>query len=80
MRGSPKGGSTQKRHPKLPRDLTLPIDRTRTLRKNVRMGQIRQTIPDDLHRWLKARAAEAGMSLQDYLIRLVQEAKDKEQQ
>jgi predicted HicB family RNase H-like nuclease len=44
------------------------------------MGQIRQTIPDDLHRWLKARAAEAGVSLQDYLVRLIQEAKDKEQQ
>jgi len=29
--------------------------------------QIRK-IPDDLHRWLKSRAALAGMSLSDYLL------------
>ncbi len=33
------------------------------------MGMIQlRNVPDDLHRKLKARAAEAGMSLSDYLI------------
>jgi antitoxin FitA len=32
------------------------------------MLQIRH-VPDDLHRQVKARAAEAGMSLSDYLLR-----------
>jgi len=35
------------------------------------MIQLRH-VPDDLHRKLKARAAMAGMSLSDYLIREVQ--------
>lgn len=56
------------------------LDNTRTLRNTVCMGQIRQGIPDDLHRWLKVQAAEAGVSLKDYLIRLLNEAKDKEKQ
>ena len=34
------------------------------------MGMIQiRNVPDDLHRKLKARAAEAGMSLSDYLLR-----------
>jgi plasmid stability protein len=32
------------------------------------MIQIRN-VPDDIHRTLKARAAEAGMSLSDYILR-----------
>ena len=32
------------------------------------MIQLRN-VPDDLHRKLKARAAEAGMSLSDYILR-----------
>ena len=32
------------------------------------MIQIRN-VPDDIHRRLKVRAAEAGMSLSDYLLR-----------
>ncbi len=32
------------------------------------MIQLRN-VPDDLHKKLKARAAEAGMSLSDYLLR-----------
>lgn len=54
------------------------LDNSRTLRNTVCMGQIRQEIPDDLHRWLKVRAAEAGLSLKDYLIQLIQEAKEKQ--
>jgi antitoxin FitA len=35
------------------------------------MGMIQiRNVPDDLHRRLKARAAEAGMSLSDYLLRM----------
>lgn len=36
-----------------------------------RMVQIRH-VPDDVHRELKARAARAGMSLSDFLLREVQ--------
>ena len=36
------------------------------------MIQIRN-VPEDLHRKLKARAATAGMSLSDYLLREVRE-------
>ena len=35
------------------------------------MIQIRN-VPDDLHRKVKARAAMAGMSLSDYLLREIQ--------
>ncbi|MBO0764747.1 MAG: hypothetical protein J2P50_09185 [Hyphomicrobiaceae bacterium] len=35
-----------------------------------RMIQIRN-VPDDLHRRLKARAAMAGMSLSDYLLKQI---------
>jgi plasmid stability protein len=35
------------------------------------MIQIRN-VPDDLHRRLKMRAAEKGMSLSDYLLRLAE--------
>jgi plasmid stability protein len=36
------------------------------------MIQIRN-VPDDVHRTLKARAAEAGMTLSDYLKREIEE-------
>lgn len=36
-----------------------------------KMIQIRN-VPDSLHRQLKARAAEAGMTLSDYLLREVE--------
>ena len=36
--------------------------------QNMKMIQIRN-VPDDLHRTLKARAAEEGLSLSDYLLR-----------
>lgn len=35
------------------------------------MIQIRN-VPDNLHRKLKARAAEAGMSLSDYLLKMAE--------
>lgn len=35
-----------------------------------KMIQIRN-VPDDIHRQIKARAAQAGMSLSDYLLREV---------
>jgi hypothetical protein len=38
------------------------------LRMSARMIQVRN-VPDDVHRTLKARAAKAGMSLSDYLLR-----------
>ncbi|HUG55726.1 MAG TPA: hypothetical protein VMJ92_01505 [Candidatus Limnocylindrales bacterium] len=38
-----------------------------------KMIQIRN-VPDDLHRTLKARAARAGLSLSDYLLREVRQA------
>jgi antitoxin FitA len=37
-----------------------------------KMIQIRN-VPDDLHRRLKARAAEQGLTLSDYLLRLAEE-------
>lgn len=40
------------------------------------MIQIRH-VPDDLHRKLKARAAAAGMSLSDYLLREVREIAER---
>jgi antitoxin FitA len=36
-----------------------------------KMVQIRN-VPDDLHRKLKARAAEQGLTLSDYLLRLAE--------
>jgi antitoxin FitA len=36
-----------------------------------RMIQIRN-VPDELHRKLKARAAEQGLSLSDYLLRMAE--------
>lgn len=54
------------------------LDNTRTLRNTVCMGQIRQEIPDDLHRWLKVQAAEAGIPLKDYLIQLIERAKEEQ--
>lgn len=41
-----------------------------------KMIQIRN-VPDALHRELKARAARAGMSLSDYLLRIVRRAADR---
>jgi len=40
-----------------------------------KMIQLRN-VPDGLHRKLKARAAEEGMSLSDYLIREVRRSSD----
>jgi plasmid stability protein len=37
----------------------------------MRMIQIRN-VPDDLHRKLKVRAAEQGLSLSDYLLRMAE--------
>jgi plasmid stability protein len=42
------------------------------------MGMIQiRNVPDDLHRKLKARAAEEGMSLSDYLLRQISESAEK---
>jgi plasmid stability protein len=41
-----------------------------------RMIQIRN-VPDDLHRRLKVRAAQEGMTLSDYLLREVADAADR---
>ncbi|MBI2206620.1 MAG: hypothetical protein HYU41_22525 [Candidatus Rokubacteria bacterium] len=41
-----------------------------------RMIQLRH-VPDELHRTLKARAAVAGLSLSDYLLREVQRIADR---
>lgn len=41
-----------------------------------KMIQLRN-VPDDLHRKLKARAAAAGMSLSDYLLREVRKLADR---
>lgn len=40
------------------------------------MVQIRN-VPDSLHRRLKSRAALAGMSLSDYLLREIRQAADR---
>jgi plasmid stability protein len=40
------------------------------------MIQLRH-VPDDLHRKLKARAALAGMSLSDYLLREIRDIADR---
>ena len=40
------------------------------------MIQLRH-VPDDLHRKLKARAALAGMSLSDYLLREIREIAER---
>jgi plasmid stability protein len=41
-----------------------------------RMIQLRN-VPDELHRRLKARAAMAGMSLTDYLLREIREVAER---
>jgi len=41
-----------------------------------KMIQIRN-VPDDLHRRLKARAAEQGLSLSDYLLREIGQLADR---
>jgi plasmid stability protein len=41
-----------------------------------RMIQIRN-VPEDLHRRLKVRAAQEGMTLSDYLLREVADAADR---
>ena len=41
-----------------------------------KMIQIRN-VPEPLHRELKARAARAGMSLSDYLLRIVRRSTDR---
>lgn len=40
------------------------------------MIQLRH-VPDDLHRKLKARAAHAGMSLSDYLLREIRDIAER---
>lgn len=40
------------------------------------MIQLRH-VPDELHRKLKARAAQAGMSLSDYLLREIRHAAER---
>lgn len=40
------------------------------------MIQLRH-VPDELHRKLKARAAQAGMSLSDYLLREIRDAAER---
>lgn len=40
------------------------------------MIQLRH-VPDELHRKLKARAAEAGMSLSDYLLREIRDVAER---
>jgi antitoxin FitA len=42
-----------------------------TVRNMSKMIQIRN-VPDDLHRRLKIRAAEQGVSLSDYLLRMAE--------
>jgi plasmid stability protein len=39
--------------------------------QNMAMIQIRN-VPDDLHRRLKSRAAEAGLTLSEYLLRMAE--------
>jgi plasmid stability protein len=41
-----------------------------------KMIQIRN-VPDDLHRTLKVRAAQAGMSLSDYLLAEIEQVAEK---
>lgn len=41
-----------------------------------RMVQIRN-VPESIHRRLKARAAEAGLSLSDYLLREIRKAAER---
>lgn len=41
-----------------------------------KMVQIRN-VPDELHRTLKARAAEAGLSLSDYLLSELRDAAER---
>lgn len=41
-----------------------------------KMIQIRN-VPDDLHRTLKVRAAERGLSLSDYLLRELEQISEK---
>ncbi len=44
----------------------------------LRMGMVQiRNVPDDLHRELKARAALAGMSLSDYLLRALRREIDR---
>jgi plasmid stability protein len=42
----------------------------------MKMIQIRN-VPEDLHRKLKARAAEAGLTLSDYLLREAERAAER---
>ena len=42
------------------------------------MGMIQiRNVPEDLHRKLKARAAERGLSLSDYLLRMAEREADR---
>ena len=58
----------------------LPIDNSRTMRNTVRMGQIRQSIPDELHNRLKLMAVEQKVPLRELIERLLTEAAEREQQ
>jgi antitoxin FitA len=46
------------------------------VRRMSRMIQIRN-VPDQLHRELKARSAQAGMTLSDYLLDVVRKAVER---
>ena len=58
----------------------MPIDNSRTMRNTVRMGQIRQSIPDELHHRLKLMAVEQKVPLRELIERLLTEAAEREQQ
>jgi plasmid stability protein len=51
----------------------------RTCLHVVRMGKMIQirNVPDKIHRTLKARAAQAGMSLSEYLLREVKKVAER---
>ena len=54
------------------------MDMLSTCKYVLRMGMIQiRNVPDDLHRELKARAALAGMSLSDYLLRTLRREVDR---
>jgi predicted HicB family RNase H-like nuclease len=50
------------------------------MRNTVRMGQIRQSIPDELHHRLKLMAVEQKVPLRELIERLLTEAAEREQQ
>ena len=54
------------------------MDMLSTCKYVLRMGMIQiRNVPDELHRELKARAALAGMSLSEYLLRTLRREVDR---